>query len=546
MSQAPASADPTQDLAASQAWRALGLILLVALSLRVFLAATAIMIAPDSAVFITYARELGRDVLGALRGFDQHPLYPAMIALAHLAIQPFTPGASGWILAGRGAAIGASLVAVVAMYGLTARLYNRRVGLVAAAMLALLPDACHYGADVLSDLPHLALYLLALWALVAGLQTAAAWRLTLGAALSGLAFLARPEGGGPFVVGIVAVALADPRPWKRRLVVLSVMTAAFLALVGPYQGAVGKLVPKKSLLELFQLGEEHSRGRPAAAELNASSTAAPSPLSQSRPALAAELSAPAEAARQWLRACRVVYALLAVFGLWVARPRRRGVSVVFAAFALQAALLHALKWSHGYMDRRHALVLAALSLPLAAAGLWWLARRIRSRVSRGARRPGTDTEEGAAYGPQAPSPATRIAAVLVAGCALLTSPWLLRPLGPGEDHVRDASRWLAAHTQADAVVVGDRRLHRVALCADRAFVEWGWWQGRTRDLAKSLPAGQTRLFVVDTRHMSAINPRFLHELRATFGDRMKLLASFEAPPVTPKTEIRVYRYDGGA
>src|SRR5574337_914317 len=53
----------------------------VALLLRLYLAFTAVAISPDSALFIDYARELNADPAAAVRHYQQHPLYPALIVL---------------------------------------------------------------------------------------------------------------------------------------------------------------------------------------------------------------------------------------------------------------------------------------------------------------------------------------------------------------------------------------------------------------------------------------------------------------------------------
>ena len=93
-------------------------------------------------------------------------------------------------------------------------MYGRRCGLLAAAMLAVLPDACIFGADVLTDLPHLALYLFGLTGVMIALQTLR-WRwLLASSALSALAFLTRPEGGAVLVVGLTLIAFRAGLSWR--------------------------------------------------------------------------------------------------------------------------------------------------------------------------------------------------------------------------------------------------------------------------------------------------------------------------------------------
>ena len=231
------------------------LICAIALLLRVYHVWAAVAISPDSALLITYARDLAEDPLSALRAYDQHPLYPVLILLFHRPVGWIVDdGPTGWILAGQTAAIAGSLGAILALYWLTSRLYGRRRGLIAAAMLAVLPDACRFGADVLTDLPHLALYLAGLAALLTGMQTRL-WRyLLLAAAASALAFLTRPEGGSVLLVGLLVLLFQRAWPLRRRAGLAAAMVLVFCCVAGPYQLAAGKLVPKKSPLELLKFG----------------------------------------------------------------------------------------------------------------------------------------------------------------------------------------------------------------------------------------------------------------------------------------------------
>ncbi len=598
------------------------LVVLLALGIRLGHAWAAIVISPDSAIFIDYARELGEKPLEAVRSYHQHPGYPALILLTHALLRPLLDdSAAGWIVAGRTAAIAGSLLAVLAVYWLAAPLHGRRRALVAAALLAILPDACRVGADVLSDLPHLAAYLAGLAALLRGLRTGRSRWFLAGGACSGLAFLIRPEGGAVLVIAVASVLLfVRGWPLKRRLGVAAGVVAVFVLLAGPYQLATGKLIPKKSLLKMLDLAatatqygypqavgirglrppcgppwkggqlaarpargtdgqvaarvplnsppfqggargrvevenEEwrmpngelvapySQRGYPQAACIRGlrppcgppwkgGRSAAPVGLAGSAPApvdLAASVPAPVDVLYQWGRATRVIYLLLAILGLAVARLPRDGRWLLGAAVGLHVLLLMALKHSYGYLDRRHAMILAVLCLVPAAAGLWWTAGRICRQLRKTV--------------PECRKPA--LAGLLVV-CALATSPWLLRPINAGEQHVAAAIAWVREHTPSDAVIVTDDRLHRLALCADRRFERWPWWGGDVAALRKHLTGRGPCYFVVEARHMTLPqrNPRFFEQLQQTFGQRLELLHAVPSPPGVPRTEIRIYRWAG--
>ncbi len=507
---------------------ALLLICALALLLRAYHVLVAVAISPDSALFIDYARELPEDPIAALRQYQQHPLYPSLIWLFREPVRWFAgDGPTGWILAGQLVAIAGSLGAVLALYWLTARLYDRGRGLIAAALLAVLPDACRFGADVLSDLPHLALYLVGLAALLTGMQTDRARFFLVAGAASALAFLTRPEGASVLLVGLGVLVAHGPWPLRRRAGLAVAMVAVFFCLAGPYQIATGKVVPKKPPLELLKVSR--------AAQVETSGTALkawqPARLRPAPPAVsasqAANLPVPINVLRQWLRAGRVVYILLAILGVVVARPRGVGGRILGAAIGVHLALLHVLEYRYGYLDRRHALILATLSLPLAAEAIWWLANRISVRTG------------GA-------STAARSGAVIaiVALCVLGTGVWLLRPINPGEEHVVGSARWLQRHTEPDALIVTDSRLRRVALYADRPFAQWPYWQGGVDHLAEFLADKPACYFLVDVEYITSSerNPAFFEQLEEEFGRRLELMHYERAPSRARPTEIRIYRY----
>jgi hypothetical protein len=499
----------------------------IALLLRAYHVWAAVAVSPDSALLITYARELAHDPLAALRAYDQHPLFPVLILLFHGPIGSIAgDGPTGWILAGQLVAIAGSFGAILAIYWLTSRIYGRRRGLIAAAMLAVLPDACRFGADVLTDLPHMALYLTGLAALLTGMQTRLGRYLLIAAVSSALAFLTRPEGGAVLLVGLLVILMERGWPLRRRIGWAAAMVAVFFCLAGPYQLATGKLVPKKSPSELFKFGFAARTERPAGGiELLLRSDPDRS-LAQTGASRAANLPVPVNVLRQWVRAGRVVYILLAIVGVIVARPRGVAARVLGSALGLHLLLLHALEYRYGYLDRRHALILVALSLPVAAEGAWWLSRRLATRLGR----PDTLTR-------------SRLVVGIVALCVLLTSPWLLRPVNAGSEHVRSTANWLAAHTAPGTPIIGDRRMWRVAMYADRPFIEWRWWGGNVRYLARCLHEHPEGYFLVDTGRITSAenNPAFFEDLDAWFGERLKLLHAEPAPPDARPTEIRIYR-----
>lgn len=504
-------------------------ICLLGVVLHVYHVRVATAISPDGALLIEYARRMGEDFTGALRSYDQHPLFPGMIRLAHEAMSFFREdGPEAWIGAGRSVALIGYLGAILGAYCFTAHIYGRRRGLIAAAVMAVLPDASRLGADVLTDMPHTALYLFGAGALLAGLRTGrTAWLLSA-AGVSALAFLTRPEGGAVLLVGMMCVLARRGFTVKKRVLDVAAMVMLFFAMTAPYQIATGKLVPKKSLLELFNLASGSRSDRLQAVAPTLGWPALGRDFEDSFK-LARSLPVPVDVAYQWFRAGRVIYVLLAILGLCWSRPRGRPALVLGLAAGIHLLLMHALEYRYEYLDRRHALLLVVLSLPAAAAGIRrsgrLITRRIGSRAGRG-------------------RTATTLA--IIGCCVAITGYWLLRPINRGDEHVVAGGRWLAANTPAGTTIIADSRLRRVALYADRPFFEWRWWGGKVRYLADALQTHPRSWFVVDLSHMTGSeadgNPRFFEELSDYFGARLELMHAEASSAPSPRTELRFYRY----
>lgn len=247
------------------------------------------------------------------------------------------------------------------------------------------------------------------------------------------------------------------------------------------------------------------------------------------PSLAvAAMPVPVNVLRQWLRAGRVVYILLAIVGVIVARPRGVGGRMLVLAIGMHVLLLHALETRYGYLDRRHALILAALSLPLAAEGVWWIANQISERAAK-----------------MRDAARTRAVIGILASCVLATGYWLLRPINAEDRYVAAAARWLSENTQPGDRIVTDDRLHRAALCANREFVRWPWWSGGVRDLDRFLADQPPCYFAVDSLHITQRNAGFFDEMEQRLGDRMELVDVEKTVGAEHPAAIQIYRYTPG-
>jgi 4-amino-4-deoxy-L-arabinose transferase-like glycosyltransferase len=128
-----------------------------------------------------------------------------------------------------GSLIGASTIAVTAVIG--ARVVNRRVGLVAASIVAVSPALVAADGSLMADSLYVALITVAVLVAYTAIESPAWWRFALLGGLLGLAFLARSDAlfVAPLLVAVTAWG-AQPVPPGRRLA-LGLGSAGVLLLV---------------------------------------------------------------------------------------------------------------------------------------------------------------------------------------------------------------------------------------------------------------------------------------------------------------------------
>lgn len=349
----------------------------------------------DGPEFIGLAREIaaGEWVTVLTHGF--HPLYPFLLRVVE-------PLFGDWERAGVAVSVLSGAAAVVALFRLVEDTFDRRSAAIAALLLAVHPIAIEQ-TDVQSDPLYLALFIAAAIALWRGLERAsAAWALLAGV-LSGVAYLARPEGLGGIVVGVALAGVAVlgrewPLPRAARFAAALCLGAALTA--GPYVAFLSAqtgsltLTEKKSLAGVLSGGGvEARRSRPQDPLLAARPDLTPpargvSPF-RNAPPLTGWRRYTAAVARlvgvtpKALRPELVVLLLLGAFALR-GRPERRG-RFYLAYTVLFLLVLLGLSANSGYVSRRHLLPPAVLLFGYAAAGLLWLAgalaRGLRGRIA---------------------------------------------------------------------------------------------------------------------------------------------------------------------
>ena len=348
----------------------------------------------DGVIFLGLARDAAGGDPGALLRHDQHPLYPALVALAR-------PLAGGWEAAGLAVSIIAGTLTVVPAVLIGRRVAGAGPALLGGWVLAFSRYQVQVDAQAISDALHAFLFAAAVLAGAAALrlgeETRAAgggageeaaprfgrgrWFLAAGL-LSGLAFLARPEGllaAAALLAAGAAKLLARPR--LRDAAALARgggLTALALAITaGPYVAAISAaegrltLTRKKPLLATLSAGsrdDTRPSSPPGAPGGGAPPATAPAPAPLEPPPLAdadatrappgprSRLGGAVTCLRRFLEGFGWIPSGLLVLGLVLRRSRRAGILgeiYLLAPLVLLGVLLSGVYVTSGYIGRRH-------------------------------------------------------------------------------------------------------------------------------------------------------------------------------------------------
>ena len=120
----------------------------------------------DAARFAETADNIQREgMVPALRTQAEHPLFPLWVGVVHWAVH----GVAGdfpaaWGVSVQLAATLPLLLAILPVYGFSARLFGRGAAWIGAAFFCFLPAVSRLGADGIADSTHLFFFAVALWA----------------------------------------------------------------------------------------------------------------------------------------------------------------------------------------------------------------------------------------------------------------------------------------------------------------------------------------------------------------------------------------------
>lgn len=430
-------------------------IVLLSMGVRGFLIADEPCLSRDGVHFVTFAKQLADDPIPSMKTTTKQPGYACLLLGAHRLLGPILggDGPESWQRCGQLIAMLSGVVVCIAIYLLAQRLFGQSAAIVAGVFAGFWPQGAHLSADVLSDMPHLALYLIALLSAYGAMRNPRLWKPALCGGVMGLAYMIRQEALGLLGATVVCFLWPGARaPWQAKLTNVAILLVCFAAVVAPYSVATGKLMPNKGPGDLI---EQLSSATPAPAEPAAILAHIVPPW-----------LLPGRMAEEWCRSGRYVFSTLFLVGLFVRRrdggrlmpmaePCGRRL-VVLAALA-QLALVLLRVGVFGELSSRYMVIPAALVIPWAAAAFVAILRKLASGIMD-------------------PTPSRR-AAVWVSGYIMALVPliyYVSIPVNDGAQRFRTAGLWLREHAGAEDTVLAHERLKRVMFYAGRAYPRTRW------------------------------------------------------------------------
>ncbi len=419
----------------------IGLLAVLAAGLLGWLSGRTAIFFDDGLRYIGQAQALSRGSVkdGLLHAVD-HPAYPAAIAIAHAALGGDSPQA--WQTAAQSASVLIGVLLVLPLYMVSKEIFGDRPAWLAVALTYAVPLTGHVLADVLSEGTFLFFWTWGLYSALRFLRDGTFLWLPPTILGGGLAYLSRPEGlllpaAMIATLAVVPLMRATRMNWPRWWAAVAFLVIGPALVVGPYVAARGGIGTKPAVQRL----------------LGTAPRSAPDAVERARPLDPNQSAAItyAEAVKAVLSAIREAVTLplvpLAVLG-WIGSMRREGRSrarawVFLGLIALAAFLaLVRLHVTGGYCSPRHAMVLAFLMVPAAAAAI----DRLLSALPIPSAWIGLKPGERMAAGP---------VVWVAAGVAFASfvSARQAEPINFTKEGYKGAGAWVAAHVPPGAKVV---------------------------------------------------------------------------------------------
>lgn len=416
--------------------------MLLAMIVRVHACTRLECVSRDGVHFVEFAKQLAADPAAAMKGTSKQPGYSYLLlgAMRLLGGDSTLCDPRMWLRAGQMVAVLGGMASCVLVYFLTRRLFDPLLAGIAGLFAALWPQGVELSTDLLSDMPHLALYLAALLAGLRAIEQTDCARRQIGwaalcGALAGAAYWLRQEALGAMIAAGAGLVLGSNRGRRGRAVISALaVVAAFGVVASPPSLITGNIMPNKNLYDLLF-------GTPVGS------------ISPGALMLAEWLPwyrAPARMADAWGASGKYILSTLVVLGLFLRsapRSHRTGAALVGLAICLQLIAVLLRVKSYGEISSRYLVIPVALTIPWSAAGFATLVSLIAAR-----------------------RPTHRAPIIVAVALLVVLGPlaWFCtRPINADKACLRQAGQWLAQNAGEDAVIMAHARLEQLMFYAGR-------------------------------------------------------------------------------
>lgn len=404
------------------------LLLALALGLRVWHYATAEVTSRDSIYYIRLAWDIANGrAIQAIRGAEQHPGYPLLIAAVDGVAGRFIPGtlAERYQRSAQLASISASLLMVPVAYALGRQLFSRWGAFFGVVFIQVLPATGRLFADGLTESLFLLMVLVTVLMGYVSLRGAYWWQYGLCGLSGGLAYLVRPEGAlFPVAVGLVLVGGRLARGAGSWLPQAMALALGFLLVAAPFVAVVGKLTSKPTANRVLTADQVSAPLPPASPVFGSWFSSSSNGMGREAWAVWVFMGMLARGTLfvLWLPA------LLAMYTLRRAIWSQPGAVAITIACGILSVLLQRVAATMGYLSDRHMVVLIAMTAILAGGGLVGFSRWIKGW------------------------PGLAAGAVLIIPVVAVGMYRTCEPLHANRAGFRQAGLWLAAHTPLGDIV----------------------------------------------------------------------------------------------
>ncbi|MFA5292227.1 MAG: glycosyltransferase family 39 protein [Phycisphaerae bacterium] len=235
------------------------LILCAAFIVRLFQLFTVFAISGDGPVYIEMARNFYVGNLKAGLARDYPPLYPLLITGVYSITRD-------WVVAGWLVSFVCGILTILPIYYLARDVFGEKVAEVTAVLSAFYPALSQYSVVVLSQSVYVFLFMMTVWLGWKAITNNSKRMYFLTGLLSGLNYLARPEGLGIVIVMALYTFSTGfssfKNTYKKKIILITIMCMGVFIFVAPYvlyvKGETGewRLSKKKSIITAITGSED--------------------------------------------------------------------------------------------------------------------------------------------------------------------------------------------------------------------------------------------------------------------------------------------------